>query len=64
MATGSEFTVVEVGYMDAVDHINSGMLSAGEVGYISASIKSIGETQGRRYGNKCVKSLQQTSSGV
>ena len=45
MAAGSEFTVVEVGYMDAVDHINSGMLSAGEVGYISASIKSIGETQ-------------------
>ena len=45
MAAGSEFTVVEVGYMDAVDHINSGMLSAGEGGYISASIKSIGETQ-------------------
>ena len=45
MAAGSEFTVVEVGYMDAVDHINRGMLSAGEVGYISASIKSIGETQ-------------------
>ena len=45
MAAGSEFTVVEVGYMDAVDHINSGMLSAGEVVYISASIKSIGETQ-------------------
>lgn len=45
MATGSEFTVVEAGYMDAVNHINKGSLSAGEVGYISASIKSIGDTQ-------------------
>ena len=39
MAAGSEFTVVEVGYMDAVDHINSGMLSAGEVGYILPLLK-------------------------
>lgn len=45
MATGSEFTVVEAGYMDAENHINKGSLSAGEVGYISASIKSIGDTQ-------------------
>ena len=45
MATGAEFTVVEAGYMDAVNHINKGSLSAGEVGYISASIKSIGDTQ-------------------
>jgi GTP-binding protein LepA len=45
MATGAEFTVVEAGYMDAVNHINTGMLNAGDVGYISASIKSIGDTQ-------------------
>ncbi len=45
MATGSEFTVVEAGYMDASNHINMGELKAGEVGYISASIKSIGDTQ-------------------
>lgn len=45
MATGSEFTVVEAGYMDAVNHINTGSLKAGDVGYISASIKSIGDTQ-------------------
>ncbi len=45
MATGSEFTVVEAGYMDASNHINNGSLTAGEVGYISASIKSIGDTQ-------------------
>ncbi|MGN0606428.1 MAG: translation elongation factor 4 [Oscillospiraceae bacterium] len=45
MATGAEFTVVEAGYMDASNHINTGCLNAGEVGYISASIKSIGDTQ-------------------
>ncbi|WP_288704350.1 translation elongation factor 4 [uncultured Ruminococcus sp.] len=45
MATGAEFTVVETGYMNATNHINTGMLEAGEVGYIAASIKSIGDTQ-------------------
>ena len=45
MATGAEFTVVETGYMDATNHINTGVLEAGEVGYIAASIKSIGDTQ-------------------
>ena len=45
MATGAEFTVVETGYMDAANHINTGVLEAGEVGYIAASIKSIGDTQ-------------------
>ena len=45
MATGAEFTVVETGYMNATNHINTGVLEAGEVGYIAASIKSIGDTQ-------------------
>ena len=45
MATGAEFTVVEAGFMDAVNHINKGFLEAGEVGYIAASIKNIGDTQ-------------------
>ena len=45
MATGAEFTVVEAGYMDASSLINAGTLTTGEVGYISASIKSIGDTQ-------------------
>ncbi len=45
MATGAEFTVVEAGCMDATNHINKGSLSSGEVGYISASIKSIGDTE-------------------
>ncbi len=45
MATGAEFTVVEAGYMGAVDLVNAGGLFAGEVGYIAASIKSIGDTK-------------------
>ncbi len=45
MATGAVFNVIEAGYMDANNHINTGSLSAGEVGYISASIKSIGDTR-------------------
>ena len=45
MATGAEFTVVETGYMGATDHVNAGVLRSGEVGYITASIKSIGDTK-------------------
>ncbi len=45
MATGAVFNVVEAGCMDANSLINTGSLTAGEVGYISASIKSIGDTQ-------------------
>ena len=45
MATGAVFTVVEAGCMDADSLINTGSLEAGEVGYISASIKSIGDTR-------------------
>ena len=45
MATGSEFTVVETGYMTTDQLVNTGTLTAGEVGYIAASIKSIGDTQ-------------------
>lgn len=45
MATGSEFTVTEAGYMTTDQLVNTGILSAGEVGYIAASIKSIGDTQ-------------------
>ena len=45
MATGAEFTVVETGYMGATDHVNAGVLHSGEVGYITASIKYIGDTK-------------------
>ena len=45
MATGAEFQTVEVGYMGATELIPSGVLKAGEVGYITASIKSIQDTK-------------------
>lgn len=45
MATGATFTIVEAGYMDTNQLVNTGVLRAGEVGYLTASIKSIGDTQ-------------------
>ncbi len=45
MATGAEFSIVEAGVMSATEHINRGVLTAGEVGYLTASIKSIGDTR-------------------
>ena len=45
MATGAEFTVVETGVMGATELVPCSGLKAGEVGYIAASIKSIGETK-------------------
>ena len=45
MATDAEFQTVEVGYMGATDLVPVGELHAGEVGYIAASIKYIGDTQ-------------------
>ena len=45
MATGAEFLPVEIGYMGATELIPSGELKAGEVGYITASIKSIQDTK-------------------
>lgn len=43
MSTGAEFTVVEVGYMRATYMEKTDELSAGEVGYITASIKTVGD---------------------
>ncbi len=45
MATGAEFQVVELGYMGATNLVSADVLRAGEVGYIAASIKSIGDTK-------------------
>lgn len=45
MATGAEFDVVEVGRMSPSGLVKSDLLSAGDVGYIAASIKSIQDTQ-------------------
>jgi len=41
MATGAQFTVVEVGYMRATGMEPASCLQAGEVGYITASIKTV-----------------------
>ena len=45
MHTGAEFDVVQVGHMNAFGLTDDGVLSAGEVGYITASIKSVAETR-------------------
>ena len=45
MSNGKEFDVVDVGYMDAFGLSKCDKLSAGEVGYITASIKSVGDTR-------------------
>jgi len=43
MNTGTEYEAVEVGYLKPDGFVNSGNLSAGEVGYITASIKNLNE---------------------
>ena len=45
MSNGAEFDVIEVGYMDAFSLKKAEMLMAGEVGYITASIKNVGDTR-------------------
>ena len=45
MATGKEFDVVEVGYLNPLGMVPSNMLSVGEVGYIAASIKNVSDTR-------------------
>lgn len=45
MATGAEFTVTETGYLGAVDFVPAEGLYAGEVGYLAASIKNIGDAK-------------------
>ncbi len=45
MATGAEFPIVEVGYMRASGLEPAEELRAGEVGYITASIKTVGDAR-------------------
>ena len=45
MQTGAEFDVVEVGKMGATSLVPTESLRAGEVGYITASIKSVRDTR-------------------
>ena len=45
MATGAEFQVIECGYMHPLGLAPSDSLSAGEVGYFTASIKNVADTR-------------------
>ena len=45
MNTGASFDVTEVGYMSAFGLVPAKDLSAGEVGYITASIKNVSDTR-------------------
>ncbi len=45
MATGAEFQVIECGYMHPLGLAPSESLSAGEVGYFTASIKNVADTR-------------------
>ena len=45
MATGAEFTLVEVGRMGATSLMPCDQLQAGEVGYLTASIKTVQDTR-------------------
>ena len=45
MATGAVYKVVEVGTMSPLGLISADALGAGEVGYITASIKTVADTQ-------------------
>ncbi|NMP36926.1 MAG: elongation factor 4 [Clostridiales bacterium] len=45
MATGAQFTVVEVGYMRATSMEKTAELRSGEVGYITASIKTVSDAR-------------------
>ena len=45
MSTGAVFDVVDVGYMTPFGLQKCDVISAGDVGYITASIKSVGDTQ-------------------
>ena len=45
MSTGAEFDVVEIGTLEPFGLKKCDCLSAGEVGYITASIKSVGDTR-------------------
>jgi len=45
MATGADFDIVEVGYLRPIGFSPCEVLSAGEVGYITASIKNVKETR-------------------
>ena len=61
MQTGAEFDVVEVGKMGATNLVPVDQLRAGEVGYITASIKSVRDT---RVGDTVTKVAQPAAEAL
>ena len=61
MQTGAEFDVVEVGKMGATNLVPTDSLRAGEVGYITASIKSVRDT---RVGDTVTKVAQPAAEAL
>jgi GTP-binding protein LepA len=59
MSTGVSFDVVEVGYMSAFGLVPAEEISAGEVGYITASIKTVSDT---RVGDTVTEESRPTSN--
>ena len=45
MATGAEYTILECGYLKPLGNEPTDALQAGEVGYFTASIKNVKDTQ-------------------
>ena len=64
MATGAEEEVVEVGYFGAGQFIPCDELSAGMVGYITASIKNVHRHPGGRYHYRPGQSLRRAAAGL
>ena len=64
MATGAEEEVVEVGYFGAGQFIPCDELSAGMVGYITASIKNVRRHPGGRYHYRPGQSLRRAAAGL
>ena len=63
MATGAKADVVEVGYFGAGQFIPCDELSAGMVGYITASLKNVQDTR-VGYGHRCKPPMQRAASGI
>ena len=64
MATGASFEAVEVGYFGAGQFIPCEELSAGMVGYITASIKNVQDTRVGDTVTDSRQSLQGAASGL
>ena len=64
MATGAKADVVEVGYFGAGQFIPCDELSAGMVGYITASLKNVQDTRVGDTVTDAEPSMQRAASGI